>query len=472
VALGCEPTGITAADGTNCSCGVGYAGGGEWSSAANGSWVDPLTAAPNTGCHVVECPGGDVSDAFVCTCDAGAIGGGPFVATNRSYPACRTVPCLNGELLSETVCKCGDGYTGGGDFNETLNRFAICTPTDCPNGDIAEDLSSCSCHLGYFGGGGFDSAAELYPACAPSSCPNGVITADKARCNCDMGYSGSGSFDIEVRAYPNCTAVGCPNGTISGDRAKCTCGAAYLGGGFFDDSTDRYPTCFDRAACDPAPAPACAAGQTCGYAADGCGGMGGCGQCAYGTTCSAAGSSAPSTCSRTGLCNTVVVTSANGLQIADWVPELAGAGDEYTRHSHWAARPVFESKQGANGWNQTVYLYWYPGNVFPAEIEVGWYIAATVGSEDPLAFLPERIPIPVDHSVPWRFGSAADGGWQEEPAVTASCKGGSASLVLDYHQAAAGGGGGLEPLPWYGEDTTCLLYSNDLGRCLKPVGSL
>jgi hypothetical protein len=156
-----------------------------------------------------------------------------------------------------------------------------------------------------------------------------------------------------------------------------------------------------------------------------------------------------------------LVTSTNGLQTAGWSPNST-TGDVYTRVSHWAGRPVFLSEE--NGWGEAVYMYWFPGNVWPAELEVGWYISATLGSDEPLAYLPERIPVPTSHTVSWRFQSGTDGAWRSETTVMATCKKGLNTLTHDYHGSVAN----LADTSWYG-DSTCLLYSKELDKCISEI---
>ena len=254
---------------------------------------------------------------------------------------------------------------------------------------------------------------------------------------------GFSSADVSIQ-------VDCPDGVITGDKKDCGCTTGFNGGGPFDDDTDVYPGCFAKAACKGNTTLTCA-NLACGYAADGCGGMGSCGVCKYGEVCGADGA-----CSRKGMCIKTVLHQSNGLAVGGWAPNpgtpslpgstlaflsifygvwgsfsshlysstykyrnllemlfklmkligihwVAAAGETYTKIQHWAARPAFKCSDC--GWGKVTYMYWNPASDWPAELEIGWYISTVLGSSAPLAYLPERVALPTSQSTAWRFKS-------------------------------------------------------------------
>jgi len=256
--------------------------------------------------------------------------------------------------------------------------------------------------------------------------------------------------------FPTCVAVRCSDGIITDDKKNCICKTGFNGGGPFDDSTDEYPPCIEKAACSRNTTASCA-GRTCGFGADGCGGFGACGICEYGKVCDYN----TGTCSRKGMCKHTVLHQSNGLPVGGWKPN--NNGETYTKFTHWAARPAFKCSDC--GWGKETFMYWNPANNWPAELEVGWYISTELGSSDPLAYLPERVPLPTSQSSAWRFKSGPKGAWQQETTVTTRCADGIESLTHDYHGSAKIL---AEGSAWYGTKN-CLLYGSQIKKCIDEL---
>ena len=137
-------------------------------------------------------------------------------------------------------------------------------------------------------------------------------------------------------------------------------------------------------------------------------------------------------------------------------------------------------QHSSNGWAQHTYLYWYPGDkVWPALLPVGWYISTELGGPTPLAYLPERIAVPTEHSAAWEIIDTRDPAavfYIADTATVTSCGHGPTSRVTDYHQT-------IEEIErvnhWYTPEnasiTACLLYSEELQDCMQyepePVDS-
>ena len=141
----------------------------------------------NYKCTRVGCPGGEISNDFVCTCNPGNVGGGSFAESNRTYPTCITVPCLNGGIktvLGKQECACNVGFEGGGKPQQD-NSYTPCTTVACAHGTISNDRASCACDIGYQGGGQFLDDADEYPVCKPAVCPNGQVAKQRDTCACN-----------------------------------------------------------------------------------------------------------------------------------------------------------------------------------------------------------------------------------------------------------------------------------------------
>jgi len=453
--LTCEPDGTTASDGSRCACSTGFSGGGDWQAGAGGSWADQQGKV-NYKCTRATCPGGKISADFVCTCDPGNVGGGKFIASNRTYPVCVTVPCLNGNIVTsdgDQECACSVGFKGGGKPQKD-NSYVPCIEVGCAHGAVSKDRSFCTCDVGHQGGGSFVDKDDVYPQCKEAPCPNGEVGAGRKACTCSTGFTGGGNWDIVAVAFPKCTEVDCPDGTITANKKNCVCSSDFNGGGPFHDGKDAYPECFLKNNCTAKPS---CGSLKCGYVADGCGGMASCGACAYGTVCT----DQDGTCSRTGVCTKVVLHQSTGLPVGGWKPQTTG--ETYTKVSHWAARPAF--KCADCGWGKETYLYWYPANDWPAELEVGWYVATELGSSSPLAYLPERVSLPTAQTTAWRFKSGANAAWQKETTVTTRCAEGAGATTHDYHGSAKIIAAGNA---WYGAKT-CLLFGTQVKKCVDEM---
>jgi len=354
----------------------------------------------------------------------------------------------NGESNTNgTYCECNPGFDGGGQINETSLIFDLCLPVNCPNGTIASDSRTCVCNVGFSGSGEYINATDAFPVCDEEVCPNGVVSIDRARCDCLIGYGRGGRFLSDKERYPLCREVTCENGRISEDKHTCECSEGFNGGGLFNDVTDSYLSCQNTSECIPSGE---CGDYECGHVSDSCSGKFSCGQCPYGSVCATSNK-----CALEGLCVTVIVNQTNGGTIGNWTPWSPDRyGDVYHRKGHWAGRPYFESTE--NGWNTHTYLYWYTGIQWPASLEVGWYISGTLGGSDPLAYLPERIPVPIDNAAVWRVKNYTSLAFVSDRAITSFCGPAESDRVTDYHMTPESV---TASAPWYHTANPCLLES-------------
>lgn len=207
------------------------------------------------------------------------------VCSNNTSKSCnRDSDCGGNNKCRANTCKdntCqGTDYTG----QQTPLHFTFNAPVNLKE-DLTKTPPQVQCGRVLFSDFHVDTANENSSQFYPSQCALNVARATP-------NSAGGGKCTSDAQCTGTCSGGKCPWGTACSANADCA--STCSGGICLDPMTAQEKLLeymiFDLGSCVPptttcTPKTACPAGQNCGYAPDGCGGLVACGTCPTGEQC-------------------------------------------------------------------------------------------------------------------------------------------------------------------------------------------
>ena len=254
----------------------------------NGDKTAGKCAVTQAACNGSGTAGGACA-AKVCsiattqTCSSNTDCAANVCSNNPSQTCTRNSDCGGGNARCRANT-CNDNSCSGTDYSseQTPLHFTFNTPVNLKE-DLTKTPPQVQCGRVLFSDFHVDNASENPSQLYPSQC---AINVSRSPAN------NAGTCTTDANCTGTCSAGKCPWGSACSKNADCA--STCSGGVCLDPMTAQEKLLeymiFDLGSCVPptttcTPKTTCPAGQNCGYAPDGCGGLVACGTCPTGEQC-------------------------------------------------------------------------------------------------------------------------------------------------------------------------------------------